>query len=63
MPGKFFDLPKDMTCRHPEHNAPGGLYIPPGKGYEHQCPACGSLQSLMSAPMMLVTAMDWKVAK
>lgn len=41
MPGNFFDLSPAQTCVHPEHNPPMGLYIPPGKGYMHECPACG----------------------
>lgn len=40
--GGFFDLPKIKTCRHPEHNPPGYLHIPQGKGYRHVCPACGA---------------------
>ena len=39
----FFDLPKEKTCRHPQHNFPSHLYIPPGKGYRHKCPACGNV--------------------
>lgn len=35
MPGNFFDLPQDQTCRHPEHFAPTHLYIPQGKGWHH----------------------------
>lgn len=38
----FFDLPKEKRCTHPEHNPPGHLYIPQGKGYRHVCPACGA---------------------
>lgn len=45
----FFDLPKDETCIHPEHNPPTGLYIPPGKGYRHVCPGCGVAQTLIPA--------------
>ena len=40
--GEFFDLPRDQSCIHPEHNPPSGLYIPPGKGYRHTCPGCGA---------------------
>lgn len=48
MPGNFFDLDRELPgwtrrpmCRHPEHSAPTGIYIPEGKGYRHVCPACG----------------------
>lgn len=27
-------------CRHPEHEAPGMVSLPPG-AYEHECPGCG----------------------
>lgn len=47
MPGNFFDLPQDQTCRHPEHFAPTHLYIPQGKGYIHTCPACGQTQTVV----------------
>lgn len=39
--GGFFDLPKEKTCKHPEHKPPMHIYIPQGKGYRHVCPACG----------------------
>lgn len=42
----FYDLPKDETCRHPEHNPPTHLYIPPGKGYRHVCPSCGKITNI-----------------
>lgn len=32
---------KGKDCRHPEHNPPMHLHIPPGKRYRHVCPACG----------------------
>lgn len=47
MPGNFFDLPADQTCRHSEHFPPTHLYIPPGKGYMHTCPACGHTQTVV----------------
>lgn len=47
MPGNFFDLPADQTCRHSEHLPPTHLYIPPGKGYIHTCPACGNTQTVV----------------
>jgi hypothetical protein len=47
MPGKFFDLPADLTCRNSAHFPPTGLYIPPGKGYMHTCPACGNTQTVV----------------
>ena len=49
----FFDLPKDQTCRHPGHEPPSGLYIPPGKGYRHICPGCGSARVVIPAEYTL----------
>lgn len=49
----FFDLPKDQTCRHPQHEPPTGLYIPPGKGYRHICPGCGSARVVIPAEYTL----------
>ena len=49
----FFDLPRDATCLHPQHNAPTGLYIPPGKGYRHVCPACGAAQTIIPSHVYL----------
>lgn len=43
----FFDLPSDKTCIHPEHEPPTGLYIPPGKGYRHVCPACKTVKDVI----------------
>jgi hypothetical protein len=38
----FFDLPsRQLPCRDQGHAFPTHLYIPPGKGYRHICPACG----------------------
>jgi len=37
----FEDIPVQEQCRHPEHNPPTHLYIPPGKRYRHVCPGCG----------------------
>jgi hypothetical protein len=28
-------------CRHPEHNPPSMICLPPGT-YEHTCPGCGN---------------------
>jgi hypothetical protein len=36
----FFDLPESKICMHPEHEPPGMIHIPYGKGYRHVCPAC-----------------------
>lgn len=36
----FRDAPKEKQCRHPEHQPPLHLYIPPGKEYVHICPQC-----------------------
>ena len=49
----FFDLPKDQTCRHQEHEPPTGLYIPPGKGYRHICPGCSSERVVIPAEYTL----------
>lgn len=45
--GGFFDLPKWNQCKHPEHNPPCHLYIPPGKGYIHVCPCCGEKTTII----------------
>lgn len=37
----FFPLPREYGCHHPQHEPPSHLYIPPGQGYRHVCPACG----------------------
>ena len=46
--GGFFDLPPVRHCRHPGHEFPTMLYIPPGKGYRHVCPGCGKETVRMS---------------
>lgn len=51
--GEFFDLPRDQTCSHPRHEPPGGLYIPPGKGYRHVCPACGTTRTIIPNQLSL----------
>lgn len=28
-------------CKHPEHNPPMLLYVPPGQQFRHVCPGCG----------------------
>lgn len=43
----FYDLPKTVTCTHPEHTPPTMLYIPQGKGYRHVCPSCGKVSNLV----------------
>lgn len=37
----FEDIPKTEICRHPEHEPPSHMLIPPGKQYRHVCPGCG----------------------
>jgi hypothetical protein len=32
---------RNEVCRHPEHNPPTHICLPPGK-YEHTCPGCKS---------------------
>lgn len=44
----FFDLPKDKTCKNPQHNPPEFIYIPQGKGYRHVCPGCGKITTMIS---------------
>ena len=60
MPGEFFDLPADQICRHPAHLPPTGLYIPPGKGYRHTCPACGNTQSIVPTQVLMGVSTHWK---
>lgn len=37
----FEDAPDTISpCRHPNHNPPSHLLIPPGKQYRHICPLC-----------------------
>ena len=51
----FFDLPKDeKTCKHPEHNMPGHLCIPEGKGYKHVCPGCGNETTVIPQQITLL---------
>ena len=33
---------EDNVCRHPEHDPPKHMVVPPGKVYRHVCPACGA---------------------
>lgn len=43
---------KRDLCRHPEHNPPGMICLPPGT-YEHECPGCGQKsQFTVSAPTL-----------
>lgn len=39
--GGFESAPPPMTCRHPSHEPPSNLYVPPGTRYRHVCPGCG----------------------
>jgi hypothetical protein len=59
----FFDLPSDKTCIHPEHDPPTGLYIPPGKGYRHVCPACKTVKDVIppdySSPCPIQSGGPW----
>ena len=45
----FEDAPSSKRCRHPEHNPPNHLYIPPGKQYRHICPGCGKEMVIQSS--------------
>ncbi len=51
----FFDLPvKSISlCNHKEHNPPSHLYIPPGKGYRHICPACNNVIEIIPPQITL----------
>lgn len=49
---KIQDLDKSIICRHPEHNPPSMIVLPPGV-YEYTCPACGhktifTIQAILS---------------
>ena len=46
--GGFFDLPVRQHCANPEHEPPGLLHIPAGKGYRHVCPGCGAVRIITS---------------
>lgn len=63
----FFDLPSDKTCIHPEHDPPTGLYIPPGKGYRHVCPACKTVKDVIPLQYSLTQQSQmpqaWKVTE
>lgn len=63
----FFDLPSDKTCVHPEHEPPTGLYIPPGKGYSHVCPACKTVKNVIPLQYSLTERAQrpqaWKVTE
>ena len=39
----------DPLCRHPEHNPPGHIVLPPGQ-YEHECPKCHEKQMVIIPP-------------
>jgi hypothetical protein len=39
--GGFEDIPLPERCRHPQHEPPMHMVIPPGKQYRHICPGCG----------------------
>jgi predicted RNA-binding Zn-ribbon protein involved in translation (DUF1610 family) len=44
----FFDLEKEIqTCTDTQHNPPMHMVIPPGKGYKHVCPSCGTTQIII----------------
>lgn len=43
---KIADLPKQKTCRHPEHNPAGHIVREPGV-YEHECPGCGNTSTFI----------------
>lgn len=38
---KIKDISSKDYCRHPEHNPPNMIVLPPGV-YEHTCPSCGA---------------------
>jgi hypothetical protein len=41
---------KDKQCRHPGHQPPSMIVIPPGKRYRHVCPGCGKTTIIRSSP-------------
>jgi hypothetical protein len=45
--GGFFPLPQSNKCNSSEHEPPKYLYIPPGQGYRHVCPACGKVSVII----------------
>jgi hypothetical protein len=50
---KIADLPKEAICRHPDHEPPGHIVLPPGV-YEHTCPGCGkTIQFVVKHPPTL----------
>ena len=50
----FFDLdnPK-IICNDPNHNPPAHVHIPPGKGYHHICPTCGTTKDVIPQQVTL----------
>lgn len=51
--GGFFPLPKDKTCRNPEHQPPSHIHIPQGEGYRHVCPGCGNVIDIIPQQVTL----------
>ncbi len=47
---KIADLPRQQYCRHPEHNPPSMIVLPPGI-YEHTCPSCGRRVTFRVEPL------------
>lgn len=56
---KIADLPRTVRCRHPEHNPPNMIVLPPGI-YEHECPGCGHKQTVLVDQGPTMSAQDWK---
>ena len=48
MPSYLKGLPKDNTCRDPEHNPPTHIMIPSGKKLIHECPRCKQIKEVFS---------------
>jgi hypothetical protein len=47
---KIADRPAlPQSCRHPEHDPPGMIVLPPGT-YEHTCPGCKRVQTIVVSP-------------
>lgn len=44
------DMIKQM-CRHPEHNPPNHLYIPPNTTKVYKCPKCGHATTMYGSNM------------
>lgn len=52
---------KENVCRHPEHNPPTMISLPPGK-YEYTCPGCGTKRPYIVQSIKCESWQnDWKI--